>query len=507
MAEEKEPESQSQTRYLIRQPLALQWFDNGKLVKRCEQERQAGRFELFLDLLYVAILANFAESLAEDVTGVKLVKYILILAPSWHVWSDLRELMNSFYNDDLLQRILILWIMAVLIVYGNNAPLVDEEISAMRSTVGAYMVARMTANSAHLFYSFSSYHHRAQQRLWFVMSSLALLVYIPLYFESVSLRNKIAVAAVAEVLEEGIWMFCYSPIAKRMLRARYTTAVDIAHEIDRFAAFYIIALGEFLYTIIVGSPAAVGFNLSLLRAVWTLVIAFCLNWMYVHNDCSIDYTHPIRHSVGRAFTWVSLHLPLIASLLAGGHVAAASAKSSYDSNTGSSSSDSGSHSSEKRSTASSGETQPFDDGQHWLLCASLGVGLFVLYAMALLYSSSDGDCHFILPKHYRIIMRPVVGLILVLLPLAKSLNLTETLSVIMALVVFCLIWENVTSLQKGAKIWEVWRDTEYPEGGNRAHKHGGGGGVVMEDNREGNAELGRGSEGTENEDQNDGVKG
>lgn len=37
----------------------------------------AGRFELFLDLLYVAILANFAESLAEDVTGVKLVKYIV----------------------------------------------------------------------------------------------------------------------------------------------------------------------------------------------------------------------------------------------------------------------------------------------------------------------------------------------------------------------------------------------------------------------------------------------
>lgn len=420
--------------------------------------------------------------------------------------------MNSFYNDDLLQRVLILWIMAVLIVYGNNAPLVDEEISAMRSTVGAYMVARMTANSAHLFYSFSSYHHRAQQRLWFVMSSLALLVYIPLYFESVSLRSKIAVAAVAEVLEEGIWMFCYSPIAKRMLRARYTTAVDIAHEIDRFAAFYIIALGEFLYTIIVGSPAAVGFNLSLLRAVWTLVIAFCLNWMYVHNDCAFDYTHPIRHSVGRAFTWVTLHLPLIASLLAGGHVAAASAKSSYDSNTGSSSSSgsSGSHSSEKRAT-SEGQTQPFDDGQRWLLCASLGVGLFVLYTMALLYSSNDGDCQLLLPKHFRIIMRPVVGLILVLLPLAKSLNLTETLSVIMALVVFCLIWENVSSLQKGAKIWEVWRDTGYPEGGNRAHKHDGDGGSdgVTDDIEvnEVNAELGRGSEGVEDQGDNNGVKG
>lgn len=423
----------------------------------------------------------------------------LILAPSWHVWSDLRELMNSFYNDDILQRVLILWIMAVLIVYGNNAPLVDEEISAMRSTVGAYMVARMTANLAHLFYSFSSYHHRAQQRLWFVMSSVALCVYIPLYFESVSLRNKIAVAAVAEVLEEGIWMFCYSPLAKRMLRARYTTAVDIAHEIDRFAAFYIIALGEFLYTIIVGSPAAVGFNLSLLRAVWTLVIAFCLNWMYVHNDCATDYTHPIRHSVGRAFTWVSLHLPLIASLLAGGHVAAASAISSNDSTTTTDSS-----SSEKRAT-SEGETQPFDDGQRWLLCASLGVGLFVLYAMSLLYSSNDGDCHLLLPKHFRIIMRPVVGLILVFLPLAKSLNLTETLSVIMALVVLCLIWENVTSLQRGAKIWEVWRDTRYPEGGNRAHKHKHQ--HATSEDRDVNAELRRGDSSVmENQGENNGVK-
>lgn len=36
-----------------------------------------GRFELFLDLLYVAILANFAENLAEHATGSGLVKYIV----------------------------------------------------------------------------------------------------------------------------------------------------------------------------------------------------------------------------------------------------------------------------------------------------------------------------------------------------------------------------------------------------------------------------------------------
>ncbi len=53
-----------------------------------------------------------------------------------HAWSDLKELMNSYYNDDLLQRMLILWIMALLVIYGNNATLVDEGISALRTTVG-----------------------------------------------------------------------------------------------------------------------------------------------------------------------------------------------------------------------------------------------------------------------------------------------------------------------------------------------------------------------------------
>lgn len=39
------------TKYLIKRPKALQWFHNGVLVKDSEEERQAGRFELFLDLL------------------------------------------------------------------------------------------------------------------------------------------------------------------------------------------------------------------------------------------------------------------------------------------------------------------------------------------------------------------------------------------------------------------------------------------------------------------------
>lgn len=37
--------------YVVKKPRALQWFYKDQLCKESEEERQAGRFELFLDLL------------------------------------------------------------------------------------------------------------------------------------------------------------------------------------------------------------------------------------------------------------------------------------------------------------------------------------------------------------------------------------------------------------------------------------------------------------------------
>jgi hypothetical protein len=37
--------------FLVKKPRALQWYYKGELQKEKEEERQAGRFELFLDLL------------------------------------------------------------------------------------------------------------------------------------------------------------------------------------------------------------------------------------------------------------------------------------------------------------------------------------------------------------------------------------------------------------------------------------------------------------------------
>ena len=130
---------------------------------------------------------------------------------------------------------------------------------------------------------------------------VSLLTWIPLYFETVSIRAKIAVAVVGIIFEEAAWIFAYGPWIKKKLSLEYSTAVDISHEIDPFPAFFIIVLGEYLYSIIVGNPAAIGLNTGLLKAVWTLVIAFSLNWIYSVGDGSMNATHPIRRSAVTAF--------------------------------------------------------------------------------------------------------------------------------------------------------------------------------------------------------------
>ena len=325
--------------------------------------------------------------------------------------------------------------MALLVVYGNNATLVAEDIGAMRTTVGAFMAARFTVMCVFTISSFASFQHRPQARLMAGLIFVSLLIWIPLYFESVSIRAKIAVAVVGIVFEEAAWIVSFGPWIKRRLSLQYSTAVDIAHEIDRFAAFFIIILGEYLYSIIVGNPAAIGLNTELLKAVWTLVIAFSLNWIYSVGDGSMEATHPIRRSAVTAFTFFSVHLPLAASLLVGGHVCAASAG-----------------------------LVELETGERWLLSGGLGVGMFCLWFLGTLFKSKDKGC-LIMPKTIRIGMRLVVAIILVLLPITSKEELypVQLLSIVMALFAFVVVWETVGGLQKGVQVYERWEGRNMPQ--------------------------------------------
>ncbi|KIX02059.1 uncharacterized protein Z518_07998 [Rhinocladiella mackenziei CBS 650.93] len=450
-------------RYLIRRPQALQYFYRGELKKLQEKERVAGRFELFLDLLCmyvpivsavslsvskglklkvdinllqfivdVAIIANFSDSLAEDATPQNLVKFILIFAPAWHAWADAKENANNYYNDDVLQRVGVLWVMALLVVYGNNANLVTEDIGAIRLTVATYMVLRFSQICLYALYSIASHHHRTQNRAYFLAILVGLCIWIPLLFESISLRTKIAVAVVGIVYEEFCYVLTFGPWLARWLKLDYSTAVDIDHENDRYTAFTILVLGEFTYAILVGSPAAGALTLKTLRAVETLIIAFCFNSMYVYCDGATESVHPIRRAVWSSFSWLLIHLPLSAGLMLGGHISAATVP-------------------EER----------LNSGQRWLWGGGLGLGTFCLFLIALLYKDDDPKGFLRFSKPVRLFPRLLVSITFVLLPLTseEQLDATHLVSVGAGLMVLVVAWETVGSLEKDACLFESWNLT------------------------------------------------
>lgn len=293
---------------------------------------------------------------------------MLVFTPAWHAWADAKENANNYYNDDLLQRCAILWIMALLVLYGNNANEVGESLEAQRATVAAYQCIRFTQLCTFLLYSVASHHHRTQNRIYAGLTFVAFCLWIPIYFEGISNGAKIGVAVAAIVMEQIAYLAGFSPVCAKMLNLEYTTAVDIDHESDRYTAFTIVVLGEFTYSILVGSPAHGGLTLGYMRAVWTLVIAFCFNSMYVYTDGAITNVHPVRRSVYSAFAWLLIHLPMSAGLLIGGHV---SAVSTYD---------------------------ELDAGKRWLWGGGLGFGTLCMWIIAQLWRDGDPSGKLLLSK-------------------------------------------------------------------------------------------------------------
>ena len=118
--------------------------------------------------------------------------------------------------------------MALLIVYGNNANQVGESLNAQRLTVGAYQCIRFTQLCFFFMYSIAGHHHRTQNRIYAGLTFIAQLIWIPIYFEGVSDRSKIAVAVVAIFWEELSYLVGFSPIIGKLLNLEFTTVSNIS---------------------------------------------------------------------------------------------------------------------------------------------------------------------------------------------------------------------------------------------------------------------------------------
>jgi hypothetical protein len=70
---------------------------------------------LFVDLLYVGIIAINGDHAAEDPTGDELLRFAITFIMSWKVWGDLALIISWFKTDDILQRLFVIFVMACLL--------------------------------------------------------------------------------------------------------------------------------------------------------------------------------------------------------------------------------------------------------------------------------------------------------------------------------------------------------------------------------------------------------
>lgn len=294
-------------------PYALNYFEDGVLY-RTKHERTSGKLELFLDLIYVGIASNIASSAVERSTGLSFLKYFLVFIPPWTVWHDLKEFMNYYFNDDLLQNIYTLWILFLIIIYGNNCEYLDKEHNALLTCVVVYFLARVTTALMLAFYSLYIPQHRMQMRFY----SACIIVVSSCWFLILLIHTnwgRCIFAGCFFFLENFVFVVSVHPFFKKYLSKKSSTALNIEHEDERYHAFLIIAIGEFLFSLVAKSPLEMGWNDKLAKGLAVLIIAFVFFNLYAHKDGSKRATHALRRSATTATLFMYTHFPIIASLL------------------------------------------------------------------------------------------------------------------------------------------------------------------------------------------------
>ncbi|KAA8897118.1 hypothetical protein TRICI_006794 [Trichomonascus ciferrii] len=414
-------------RYFFRRPRALQYF-RGNVLVRSEDERSSHRLELFFDLVFVGLIAVLAQEAVHEHNGYAIVRYVITYMAAWMVWNYMREVFNSFFVDDMPQRCLILVVMCCLVVYGNNATAVEKEHAAgggaRETAIGAYLVAGGVIMLTGVFYSVFVCQYRAQLRALALNWVVAMALWIGAIF--VSVKGAIAMAAVALALEYCGWLYFFSPAFKRLLRLRYSSAVAIEHEVERFSDFVTLVHGEFLYSVVSGNPAGHGMHTGVARTIFTVFIAFAIHGMYCNGAGSRTVTHGLRKSMARALLWFTFHLPFVSALTLCGD-----------------------------STAELISETEVPQGVRWIFSASYAIAMVSVTLIA--YTECDHDEPGVLwfPKMVRVAPRVVAALVVLFLPLAsqEQINSTALLGIAAALTMAAWIFQELGSLDGPNAPW------------------------------------------------------
>ncbi|KAG7004680.1 hypothetical protein G7Y79_00024g056300 [Physcia stellaris] len=305
-------------------PVVRQYFHRG-LLWRAQESEEVASYELFVDLLYVGIIAIIGDTAAENATRFGFLQFLVTFILSWKMWNDLTLSISSFENDDIFRRISVLFVMICLFGYTLN--IVEAFESTWTMLVAFYLAQRLF----NCIYYLQVGYLLPIVRGTMIFAAVSIIVPSALWIGSVHLEYPqrlplVWIAIVIDLFGQQSMMFFTRPEWKRFPRFKkladtwfdFYPAVNIEHKTERTNAFVTLVFGYSVVSLLFQNNAAFGINAFFGKAVLGLVQAFSFNWIYFEIDACNIHTHAIRRHVGSSITWVTIHLPFIMAFVLAG---------------------------------------------------------------------------------------------------------------------------------------------------------------------------------------------
>lgn len=233
-----------------------------------DQERRATWLELFLDLVFVAAIAEVALALGDEPTAAGFGRYLVLFLPIWWAWAGFTFYATRFDTDDLVYRLLTL--LGMFAVAGLASAVPDALHGGQNRFVVAYVAVRVVLL---VLYGRAYRHVEVARPLakWFMLM-FGGAVGVWLVSLALPLPVKYVLWATALSLEHA------APVrAWRMMRE---APIHPAHIPERFGLLVIIVLGEAVIGVVLGTATVSWTPLSGAAAFAGFLAAAALWWLY-----------------------------------------------------------------------------------------------------------------------------------------------------------------------------------------------------------------------------------
>jgi low temperature requirement protein LtrA len=267
-----------------------------------EESRRATWLELFSDLAFVAAVGKVGHALAASYDGEGLLRFLLLFVPVWWAWVGQTMFLTRFDSDGLGQRIFHLAQIAAVVGLAAAVPAAEQgELLGYGLGYAALRVLLI------LQYLWAGRHVRGARPMT-LRFALGYSAGLAVWLLGLFIPGSPAVLwPLAMAVDFAV------PLVFR--RCAFLFPPSREHTPERFGLFTIIVLGEVILAVIAGGEVG--------GAAWPLVVvgvslAFFVWWIYFDGVGGAEARLPSAGKPIGYLAWLYCHLPLHASIIAGG---------------------------------------------------------------------------------------------------------------------------------------------------------------------------------------------